>query len=152
MLEFPLEHALAIVLGMCAGLSYAHEKHDLDGTPLHIVHRDIPRNVVVTFTGDVKIVDFGIAKSDNKLLEQTKSGKLKGKVPYMSPEQARGRSRRRAERLFSTGRHAVRADDGQAASSKARASTRRSSSSATASTRARATCAPTSPRTSSPSS
>jgi len=51
-LEFPLEHALAIVLGMCAGLSYAHEKHELDGSELNIVHRDIsPQNVVVTFTG-----------------------------------------------------------------------------------------------------
>jgi len=89
--EFPLEHALAIVLGMCAGISYAHEKRDLDGTHLAIVHRDIsPQNIVVTFTGDVKIVDFGIAKSDARSGEQTKSGKLKGKVPYMSPEQARG--------------------------------------------------------------
>jgi serine/threonine-protein kinase len=89
--EFPLEHALAIVLGTCAGLGYAHEKRDLDGTPLHIVHRDItPQNVVVTFTGDVKIVDFGIAKSNAERPGQTQGGGLKGKVPYMSPEQARG--------------------------------------------------------------
>ncbi len=89
--EFPLEHAVSILSGMCAGLAYAHEKRDLDGTALNIVHRDIsPQNVVVTFTGDVKIVDFGIAKSDANLAEETKSGKLKGKVPYMSPEQARG--------------------------------------------------------------
>ena len=89
--EFPLEHAIAMVLGMCAGLAYAHEKRDLDGSPLNIVHRDIsPQNVVVTFSGDVKIVDFGIAKSDAKLYADTKSGRLKGKVPYMSPEQARG--------------------------------------------------------------
>lgn len=103
-LEFPLEHALAIVLGMCAGLSYAHEKHELDGSALHIVHRDIsPQNVVVTFTGDVKIVDFGIAKSDIRFAEQTKSGKLKGKVPYMSPEQARGESIDARSDVFSTG-------------------------------------------------
>ncbi len=89
--DFPLEHALSIVLGMCAGLAYAHEKRDLDGTPLNIVHRDIsPQNVVVTFTGDVKIVDFGIAKSNAERAGQTKSGRLKGKIPYMSPEQARG--------------------------------------------------------------
>jgi len=89
--EFPLEHAISIILGMCAGLAYAHEKRDLDGSPLNIVHRDIsPQNVVVTFTGDVKIVDFGIAKSDSKGQHETKSGKLKGKIPYMSPEQARG--------------------------------------------------------------
>jgi eukaryotic-like serine/threonine-protein kinase len=102
--EFPLEHALAIVLGMCAGLSYAHERRDLDGTPLNIVHRDIsPQNVVVTFTGDVKIVDFGIAKSDSRVGEQTKSGKLKGKVPYMSPEQARGEAVDARSDVFSTG-------------------------------------------------
>ena len=70
--DFPLEHAISIVLGMCAGLAYAHEKRELDGSALNIVHRDIsPQNVVVTFTGDVKIVDFGIAKSDAKLHTET---------------------------------------------------------------------------------
>jgi serine/threonine-protein kinase len=103
-LEFPLEHALAIVLGICAGLSYAHEKRDLDGTALNIVHRDIsPQNVVVTFTGDVKIVDFGIAKSSTRSGEATKGGKLKGKVPYMSPEQARGEDIDARSDIFSTG-------------------------------------------------
>ena len=103
-LEFPLEHALAIVLGMCAGLAYAHDKRDLDGTHLGIVHRDIsPQNIVVTFTGDVKIVDFGIAKSDTRVGEQTKSGKLKGKVPYMSPEQARGEPLDARSDLFAAG-------------------------------------------------
>ncbi|MBX3261376.1 MAG: protein kinase [Labilithrix sp.] len=103
-LEFPLEHALAIVLGMCNGLAYAHDKRDLDGTHLSIVHRDIsPQNIVVTFTGDVKIVDFGIAKSDSRVGEQTKSGKLKGKVPYMSPEQARGDAIDARSDLFATG-------------------------------------------------
>jgi serine/threonine-protein kinase len=103
-LEFPLEHALAIVRGMCAGLAYAHDKRDLDGTHLAIVHRDIsPQNIVVTFTGDVKIVDFGIAKSDTRMGEQTKSGKLKGKVPYMSPEQARGDDLDARSDLFATG-------------------------------------------------
>jgi serine/threonine protein kinase len=89
--EFPIEHAISIVLGVCAGLAFAHEKRDLDGRALNIVHRDIsPQNVVVTFSGDVKIVDFGIAKSDVRLHADTRSGRLKGKVPYMSPEQARG--------------------------------------------------------------
>ena len=102
--EFPLEHALAIALGMCAGLTYAHEKPDLDGTPLGIVHRDIsPQNVVITFSGDVKIVDFGIAKSDTKMAGDTKSGKLKGKVPYMSPEQARGEQIDARSDIFATG-------------------------------------------------
>jgi len=104
-LEFPIEHALAIALGMCAGLAYAHEKTELDGTPLGIVHRDIsPQNVVVTFSGDVKIVDFGIAKSDLKATKDpTKSGKLKGKVPYMSPEQARGETVDLRTDIFATG-------------------------------------------------
>jgi serine/threonine-protein kinase len=89
--ELPLEHALSVVVGVCAGLAYAHEKRDLDGRLLDIVHRDIsPQNIVVTFTGDVKIVDFGIAKSGVQIGENTKDGQLKGKVPYMSPEQARG--------------------------------------------------------------
>jgi serine/threonine-protein kinase len=89
--EFPLEHALSVILGMCAGLAYAHEKRDLEGMVLDIVHRDIsPQNIVVTFTGDVKIVDFGIAKSGTQVGEDTKDGQLKGKVPYMSPEQAAG--------------------------------------------------------------
>ncbi len=87
--EFPMEHAISIILGVCSGLAYAHEKRDLDGALLNIVHRDIsPQNIVITFTGDVKIVDFGIAKSVNQTGEDTKDGQLKGKVPYMSPEQA----------------------------------------------------------------
>lgn len=90
---FPLEHTLSIVLGTCAGLAYAHEKRDLDGKPLGIVHRDIsPRNIVVSFTGDVKIVDFGIAKSGVEPGEDTDAGQLKGKAPYMSPEQASGQA------------------------------------------------------------
>ncbi len=102
--EFPAEHAIAIVLGMCAGLAYAHGHHDMNGQPLHIVHRDIsPQNVVVTFAGDVKIVDFGIAKSGKKYTEITKSGKLKGKVPYMSPEQARGDAVDHRTDIFATG-------------------------------------------------
>ena len=102
--EFPLEHALAIATGMCAGLAYAHEKKDFDGSELGIVHRDIsPQNVVVTFSGDVKIVDFGIAKSDSKMATETKSGKLKGKVPYMSPEQAKGEVIDARSDIFATG-------------------------------------------------
>ncbi len=90
--EFPLEHTISILLGTCAGLAYAHDKRDLDGAALGIVHRDIsPRNIVVSFTGDVKIVDFGIAKSGTEPNgDDTPSGQLKGKAPYMSPEQASG--------------------------------------------------------------
>jgi len=103
-IEFPLEHAIEIMLGVTSGLSYAHERRDLDGSPLNIVHRDIsPQNVVVTFSGDVKIVDFGIAKSDTKMAMETQSGKLKGKVPYMSPEQARGEMLDARSDIFAVG-------------------------------------------------
>ena len=104
--EFPLEHALGIMIGVCGGLAYAHEKKDLDGSSLNIVHRDIsPQNVVVTFAGDMKIVDFGIAKSDTKLsmAVETRSGRLKGKVPYMSPEQARGEALDARSDIFAVG-------------------------------------------------
>jgi eukaryotic-like serine/threonine-protein kinase len=91
--EFPLEHTLSVILGTCAGLAYAHDKRDLDGAAMEIVHRDIsPRNIVVSFTGDVKIVDFGIAKSGVEPGEDTQNGQLKGKAPYMSPEQASGQA------------------------------------------------------------
>jgi serine/threonine-protein kinase len=91
-------------LAICGGLSYAHEKRALDGSSLNIVHRDIsPQNVVVTFEGDIKIVDFGIAKSDTQIGVDTSSGKLKGKVPYMSPEQARGEEIDWRSDLFAVG-------------------------------------------------
>lgn len=102
--HFPLEHALNIVLGACAALAYAHEKTELTGEPLGIVHRDVsPQNVLVTFSGDIKLVDFGIAKVANNAVELTQDGKLRGKVPYMSPEQVRGEPLDRRSDIFSLG-------------------------------------------------
>ncbi|WP_437984674.1 serine/threonine protein kinase [Sorangium sp. So ce117] len=87
----PLEHALSIILGVCAGLAYIHDKRGLDGTPLGIVHRDIsPRNVVVSYTGDVKIVDFGIARSELGDVEEQRENVLMGKFAYMAPEHVAG--------------------------------------------------------------
>jgi hypothetical protein len=101
--EFPLEHALSIVIGLCSGLAYAHEKRDLDGKSLGIVHRDIsPQNIVITFSGDVKVVDFGVAKSLHAA-DEAKGGQLKGKVPYMSPEQAAADADRLAQRHLRAG-------------------------------------------------
>ncbi|HEX8954043.1 MAG TPA: serine/threonine-protein kinase, partial [Polyangia bacterium] len=99
----PLEHALTIAVGVAAGLHYAHEKRDRDGKPLDIVHRDVtPQNVIVTYDGAVKLLDFGIAKASNRINE-TRSGSFKGKVPYMSPEQCRGEPLDRRSDLFSLG-------------------------------------------------
>lgn len=82
--------ALHVMDGVLAGLHCAHEARTLDGFPLELVHRDVsPQNVLVTYAGEVKMIDFGIAKARGKLHE-TRAGALKGKVPYMSPEQVRG--------------------------------------------------------------
>jgi serine/threonine protein kinase len=86
----PLPYTLQLIADAAKGLDHAHKKKDLSGRPLQIVHRDVsPQNVMVSFDGVVKIVDFGIAKAANKL-QSTNAGIIKGKFAYMSPEQARG--------------------------------------------------------------
>jgi serine/threonine-protein kinase len=78
------------VADAAAGLHHAHGLADYDGTPLQIVHRDVtPQNIFVTYAGQVKVVDFGIAKAAGRASE-TKQGVVKGKVRYMAPEQALG--------------------------------------------------------------
>src|SRR5205823_10948667 len=101
--RLPIDHALNIGIGVAAALQYAHEKRDRDAKPLDIVHRDVtPQNVIVTWDGAVKLLDFGIAKASNRINE-TRSGSFKGKVPYMSPEQCRGEPLDRRSDIFSLG-------------------------------------------------
>ncbi|MBZ0237187.1 MAG: protein kinase [Deltaproteobacteria bacterium] len=101
--RIPLEHALTIVAGAAAGLHYAHEARSSDRRPLDIVHRDVsPSNIIVTFDGAVKVVDFGIAKAAVRMTE-TRSGSLKGKIAYMSPEQCRGEVVDRRSDVFALG-------------------------------------------------
>ncbi|HEY1099556.1 MAG TPA: serine/threonine-protein kinase, partial [Myxococcota bacterium] len=91
-ISFPMIYALRIASNVCEGLYFAHTKGDAYGNPLNIVHRDItPENILVSFSGTVKIVDFGIAKA-NTQLEQTRAGEIKGKLSYMSPEQCLGKA------------------------------------------------------------
>ncbi len=87
----------------CEGLYYAHTRHDASGEPLHIVHRDVsPQNIIVSFSGSVKLVDFGIAKAATKIAH-TRAGVLKGKYAYMSPEQIRGETTDARSDLFAVG-------------------------------------------------
>jgi serine/threonine protein kinase len=88
--DFPVEAAVYIALELCKGLAYAHELTDSNGIPLHIVHRDMsPPNVLITKHGEIKIVDFGLAKA-NSQLERSEPGIIKGKFSYLSPEAAMG--------------------------------------------------------------
>ena len=85
---FPLEVAAIIGIQLCAALDYAYHAKDDDGRPLHVVHRDVsPQNILISYSGDVKLTDFGVAKAAIKM-HTTLSGALKGKLLYMSPEQA----------------------------------------------------------------
>jgi eukaryotic-like serine/threonine-protein kinase len=87
----------------CNGLHYAHELRDLDGVPLNVVHRDVsPHNIFVTYDGQVKLVDFGVAKAMSQSHETT-VGVVKGKVPYMAPEHARSEAIDRRADIFSIG-------------------------------------------------
>jgi serine/threonine protein kinase len=87
--KLPPPIAARLVAGACDGLHYAHTRKDNAGQALNIVHRDVsPSNILVTYEGGVKVVDFGIAKAESQSTK-TEGGKLKGKFSYMSPEQIR---------------------------------------------------------------
>jgi eukaryotic-like serine/threonine-protein kinase len=99
----PLPLHVRVLIDVLAGLHYAHDLVDFDGTPLGIVHRDVsPHNVFVTYDGQVKVVDFGIAKAATATVE-TRTGVVKGKVTYMAPEQARGQHVDRRADVFAVG-------------------------------------------------
>ncbi|HTL33166.1 MAG TPA: serine/threonine-protein kinase [Kofleriaceae bacterium] len=88
--SFPIPAATYIAHEICKGLSYAHELTDRNGMPLNLVHRDVsPPNVLVTKHGEVKIVDFGLAKASSQI-EPSEPGVIKGKFAYLSPEAAQG--------------------------------------------------------------
>lgn len=106
----PKEPALAprvaaqVIAQVAFGLHAAHELRDERGAPLQLVHRDVsPENILISRTGQVKITDFGVAKSLGGMREATAIGKVKGKLSYMSPEQAQGKVLDRRSDIFSLG-------------------------------------------------
>jgi serine/threonine protein kinase len=101
--DFPVEAAVYISLELCKGLAYAHELTDSNGVPLYIVHRDMsPPNVLITKHGEVKIVDFGLAKA-NSQLEKSEPGIIKGKFSYLAPEAAMGQDIDARTDIFAVG-------------------------------------------------
>lgn len=102
-LALTTEYLIRIIAGAAAALHYAHEKTGDTGQQLNIVHRDVsPQNILISYDGDVKLVDFGIAKALTKS-QHTQAGVLKGKLAYMSPEQARGEAIDRRADIYSLG-------------------------------------------------
>ena len=99
----PAELALFIAAKIANALDYAHRRPAADGSELNLVHRDVsPQNILISDEGDIKLCDFGIAKAASKV-STTMSGALKGKLQYMSPEQAWGKRLDRRSDIFSLG-------------------------------------------------
>jgi serine/threonine-protein kinase len=101
---FPLPIALRIISDMCLATHAAHELKGPSGEELGVVHRDVsPQNMLISGTGSVKLIDFGIAKAKDRASGDTTEGTLKGKVKYMAPEQALGRAVDRRTDVFALG-------------------------------------------------
>lgn len=102
--QFTLDQIVYIIKEVAAGLDHAHRCIDATtGRPLNITHRDMsPQNIMLSFGGEVKVVDFGIAKAETQL-EHTRTGTIKGKFGYMSPEQAEGNPVDKRTDIFSLG-------------------------------------------------
>jgi serine/threonine-protein kinase len=110
----PAQHALGIVADILDGLDHAHRKRTEDGEPLGIVHRDVsPSNVLISYEGEVKLCDFGIARANDVVMKQSEGesesetqangGGVKGKASYMSPEHARGEELDARSDVFAAG-------------------------------------------------
>jgi eukaryotic-like serine/threonine-protein kinase len=101
---FSVDQIIYMVKEVASGLDHAHRSlNSATGKPLNITHRDMsPQNIMISFEGEVKIIDFGIAKAENQV-ENTKTGTLKGKFGYMSPEQAEGQPTDLRTDVFSLG-------------------------------------------------
>lgn len=99
--KMPLHVAVGIVMQLCAGLHCAHQLTDTVGRPLNLVHRDVnPANIIITYGGEVKIIDFGVAKTNSTA---TVTGTIKGKIAYMPPEQILARGVDQRSDIFSAG-------------------------------------------------
>jgi serine/threonine protein kinase len=99
----PVQQVCYLIMQLCEGLDYAHNKRDVQGRDLNLVHRDVsPQNVLIGYDGEVKLIDFGIAKAAGKA-SKTQAGILKGKFGYMSPEQVRGLPIDRRSDIFALG-------------------------------------------------